>query len=59
MPHSKIASEVKYLSKERPTRYRYKEGLVEHKGKLYEERLGFRGNKVVEVALVKPKRKKR
>ena len=38
-----------------PTRYRFKHELVMHKGKEMEERLGFRGHKVVEIAFVPKK----
>ena len=41
-----------------PTRYRYHPGTVMHKGRKVRMRLGFKGNKVTEVAFVRPRKKR-
>lgn len=46
------AIEVFRVPGEKPTRFRYEPKPVHHKGKLIHERLGFKGNKVIEVAFV-------
>lgn len=40
-----------------PTRFRF-HGTVEHHGKMMQQRLGFRGSKVVEVAYVPIKKRR-
>jgi hypothetical protein len=53
------AYEVYRLSKRiAPTRFAYSPGLKRHNGKLVRERLGFKGNKVVEIGFVMPKKRK-
>lgn len=52
------AREVYRINKHtKPTRFRFK-GIVKHKGKKMRQRLGFRGDKVVEIGFV-PIRKRR
>lgn len=40
-----------YIHRGSPTRYRF-HGTVKHRGRLMRQRLGFRGNKVVEVSFI-------
>lgn len=51
----KHAAELYGIRGLKPTRYAFK-GKVKHKGRIMEQRLGFRGNKVVEVGFIKPKK---
>lgn len=62
--HSRIhGAEIVKLSRKNPTRYRFRPGLIKHKGKMMEERLGFVGGKkhgkVVEIAFIPKIRKRR
>lgn len=41
-----------------PTRYRYTRGTVVHRGRRMKQRLGFSGNKVVEVSFVPVRRRR-
>jgi hypothetical protein len=51
-----IATEVFGIKKGYATRYRF-HGIVHHHGKKMRQRLGYRGNKVVEVAFVPYKKR--
>jgi len=59
IPIGKGASVENYgLGKHLATRYRYERKPVMHKGKLMQERLGFRGKEVVEVGFVPVKKRR-
>jgi hypothetical protein len=56
-----LATEVFHIRRIKPRRWTYAKGKVMHRGKMMNQRLGWRGNKVVEVAyvpIVKVKKKK-